>query len=222
MLGLEEINKIIDNFHNEERNEIIRYYIKYGNEIIENPETISKKKILLFQDMLKYVNDEEKSDMINRIMELKTIQTRALILDLISSDYSLDRKYFSKPEKWIKVIIEDIYETFSVGNKENLFNAFKTKQDIINEASSNYELLNIYIEKLSNEMKDIFCSCEKFNSSGNQLLLNIILYKEALKDHVLYNFDELINSIIKRFNKGKNLELNKIYKIYDEYVKTIK
>lgn len=203
MIELENISKIINEFKNEEKKELISYYVKTGLETIENSKLIKNKQIKLFKHILTYIPEKDIDDIIENIIKIKIKQTRAEILDLVISDYSVERRYISKPEKWIETIVEDIYETFDLK---------KSTEDYL----ITNKLASIYNEMLCNEIHHIFCSCEKYNTAGNQFLLNMVFYKESLINYVKYDFDSYFKIIIKRFNEGKNMKIEEIYKIYND------
>lgn len=197
MIQLEEIKNIIDKFKDNDRMELIKHYVNLAKEKLEDPVSIRKKKIALLRDCLQYIPVDDFDAFIDRVLDTKLLQTRALILDLIISNYSLEKHYISKPEKWIDAIFEDMFGTFDLHDDR--------------------DLLEIYNRKLCNEMKDIFCSCQRFNTAGNQLLLNMVAYKDKLSDYTKYDFDGLIRVFEERFNEGKKLPIEEIYRIYNEY-----
>ena len=125
-------------------------------------------------------------------MRHKAIQTRALILDLINTDYSIDIKYIYKPEKWIFAIIKDI-----------------------NDCLIDYpDLINLYNKSLIQEFRDIFLNkVEKYGSNGNQLLVNFLYYIKFIKNYVDCDFTIFLNEIKKQINPSKlykDIELNNI------------
>lgn len=76
--------------------------------------------------------------------------------------------------------------------------------------------LNIYNKKLCNEFVNIFCSCDKFNSSGNQLVLNLVAYIDKMS-FLDYDFNALLKKIKSNFKEEKEINIETIIKCYMTY-----
>lgn len=200
LIQLQEIDKIIERFSDAERAELARHYIVLSRERLHDPMPIGKLKICLLKSNLRYVPPDERVRYCDDVMATKMLQTRALVLDLIEMNYTLEKRCIYRPERWIEAIVADINDTFELSASE-----------------ADAQLFEMYNSKLCDEIQAIFCSCERFNSAGNQLLLNIIAYKDRIGEYTRYNFNALIKRLASRFNEGKCMELKKIGAVYEEY-----
>ncbi|EOB11239.1 hypothetical protein NBO_1364gi001, partial [Nosema bombycis CQ1] len=108
---LKKIKRIISNFNKEEQSELIKYYFESAKRLLLDDKLVSRSKIHLLKDLKEIQNENDLNDLENDLMSHKVLQTRALILDLITKDYSKDTECIYKPEKWIKEIVKDIEET---------------------------------------------------------------------------------------------------------------
>lgn len=172
------------------------------------------------------------SNLIDDVLNIKILQIRTIILEMMSSNYSLDKQYISKPERWFEWVIKDMKETIILDNSTNDTN--NTNNTVSNSAigAISTDIIIKYNKMLCKEIVIIFCSYEKFNSAGNQLILNILAYKDNIVNTLKNNYINkdvineveieivsLLNKIKSNFNKGKCLEMEKIEKIYKEYKK---
>lgn len=89
------------------------------------------------------------------------------------------------------------------------FNNIYSEEDVI-------LCLDLYNEKLCKEFMDIFCSCDKFNTSGNQLILNFVAYIDKMS-FLNYDFASFMQKIRQNFNENKALELDKIIEYYKAF-----
>ena len=194
---LADIVSVINRFSGEERDEITEFYVKEATRQIVDPRPIRKSKIMLMKHISQFTDDPGALE--TRILHMKAIQTRALVLDLVTTNYSMEKRHISKPEKWILAILDDINRTFS--------------------EEHDAKLLGRYNEFLCQEIEQIFCSCEKFNTAGNQLLLNMICYRDEMQKRVSYDFGRLLKKLSSHFNDAKRLSLDVIEQVYVEYNK---
>lgn len=198
---LDEIDELINKFSGEQREEAVNFYIQLSREKLTNRNAIRKKEIELLRRITKYMLKQDRDELVDQIINTKIVQARTFILDNFKDDFSRDKEFFSKISKWMMGVIEDIRETFCLEEEKDL------------------TLLQTFNSRLCEEMILIFCSCEKFNSSGNQLILDLLMYKNSLKDTISFDFDELIGRVRKNFNPGKALKMDEIQEIYDEIEK---
>ncbi|EEQ82851.1 hypothetical protein NCER_100391 [Vairimorpha ceranae BRL01] len=186
-----KINSITSKFDKNEQKILHNFLIEESLDNLFNEKPISKNKINLFF-LLKSFSESVYENKKEILMRHKAIQTRALILDLINTDYSIDIKYIYKPEKWIFAIIKDI-----------------------NDCLIDYpDLINLYNKSLIQEFRDIFLNkVEKYGSNGNQLLVNFLYYIKFIKNYVDCDFTIFLNEIKKQINPSKlykDIELNNI------------
>lgn len=181
---LKKFETLKHQFDKNEQKVLDEYFIETALDTLFNEKSINNLKINLLND-IKVISTKEYEKNKEKLMRHKAIQTRAIILDLISTDYSIDVKCIYKPEKWIYKIIKDIELTFVNENKLlAYYNNFLVK-----------EFLDIFINKV-----------EKYGSNGNQLLVNFICYKKFISKFVKYDFQDF-------FVKIKNqIDLTKLYK----------
>ncbi|OQS55535.1 hypothetical protein EHP00_561 [Ecytonucleospora hepatopenaei] len=69
--------------------------------------------------------------------------------------------------------------------------------------------LEIYNKKLCSAFVNIFCSCDKFNSSGNQLLLNLVAYIDKMS-FLNYDFYSFLRKIKMNFLENKSMKMEDI------------
>jgi len=113
-IKLQEIIKIIEKFKGEDKNKLSSFLLKESEFIFSNFNSFGPLKIQLLKLCLIYSNDKVYC---KKAINNKILQTRALILDLVKSDYSLEQEYFYKPEKWMVLIVDDIRESFGLLRK---------------------------------------------------------------------------------------------------------
>lgn len=238
-LQIKEIEKLLGNFEGENQEELSRYYIEVALQRLKDLNQFNYKKLELLKSILKYSNVKNHKKLIDEILSIKIIQIRALILDLITTNYSMEQQYIYKPEKWMESIINDLFKTFNISERqtENLsLNQSEKYADGESKSKKNQKLkkeykldldlqtidiLNLYNKKLCEEIILIFCSCEKFNSAGNQLILNIVMYIKTVGKYLDYDYSDFIKKLYSRFNPDKAVPLIKIENIYDEYLISI-
>lgn len=200
LLQLQEIDEIIGKFPESDRRALIDYFLEQAKLRLEDPTPIRRRKISLLRSCLAYIPSKGHGGFVDSVLNTKILQTRALILDLVCTNYSLEKQYIYKPEKWAELIVQDVRETFDL------------EEDL--------DLFRIYNAKLCSEILGIFCSCEKFNSAGNQLLLNIVMYRDLLGGLAGYDFDAMLAKLLQRFNSNKSLPIERIESIYREHKET--
>ncbi|KAF9763665.1 hypothetical protein NGRA_1142 [Nosema granulosis] len=225
---LEKIKKILGTFEPEEQAELKNYYVEKSTSLMMDDKKIGKAKIHLLRDMEEVIEDEEVLSKIQRnVIDHKVLQTRALVLDLISTDYTKDLKGIYKPESWVKEIVKDIKETFL---KDDLFetpsppaptsnnnNKIPTDNPNIKEKITQKHptnLIELYNKKLVEEFKDIFLSeVVTFGSAGNQLVLDLRYYANFITKFVSFDFEDLISSIKKQIEPTKLMKDKEIEEI---------
>lgn len=198
---LDEIEKIINKHKGEQRGELIGFYKNIVNETIEDDSMLDKKKIFLVLNVSKYLPENEKQLLISKIVNIKTFQIRTYILNAFDDNFQLEKAHFARVSKWMLCVIEEIKKTFYDYQKSVTLNA---------------ELAIRFHEKLCEELRLIFCSSEKFNTSGNQLLIDVLVYFDSFKEAGEFK-NELIERIRRNFNPGKVFSKEKI----DEIIKNI-
>ncbi|KAI5168436.1 hypothetical protein PAEPH01_0128 [Pancytospora epiphaga] len=199
MLFIDEIESLIDQFPEKHRKTLSEFYIEKSKEKFKEPTPIKRSRISLLRSNLKYIDEKKQKAYVEEIIGLKVLQTRALILDIAGTNYTIDKEHIYKPESWIDLVLVDISETFELPEDIDLFEA--------------------YNRQLCSELLLIFCSCKNFRSSGNQLILNIVYYKDNVKGDINYDFDGLIKKLASRFEKETYWGIDKINEIYNEYLK---
>lgn len=198
---LDEIDELINKFSGEQREEAVDFYVQLSREKLGARNIIGGKEIELLGRMTKYMPKQDRDELVDQVLNTKVVQARTFILDNFKDDFSGEKEFFSKISKWMVAVVDDIRETFDAEQDKDL------------------ELLQIFNARLCEEIALIFCSCEKFNSSGNQLLLDLLMYKDNLKNIVSFDFDGLVDRVRRNFNPGKALKMSEAQEIYDEIQK---
>ncbi|KAM0676158.1 hypothetical protein GVAV_000121 [Gurleya vavrai] len=140
-------------------------------------------------------NENVLQNITNRLFDLKILNLRALVLDLIETDYYSDFQDFCKPENWIFEVIAEIEKTF-----KNL--------------KKHMELFN---EKFLRECERIFLSRNaKFGYCGNLLMINLIVYEKWAKKHFEYDFYPFKKNFKNNFMEERLFDDDKLLKIIDE------
>ncbi|EQB61616.1 hypothetical protein NAPIS_ORF00810 [Vairimorpha apis BRL 01] len=185
-----KIINILDKFNKPTKNILKDFFISSSYEIILDEKPINTKKINLLL-LIKKFNNNKYNSIRNEAMHHKAIQTRALILDMVELK---DLKCIYKPDRWIINIVQD---TSYLPN----------------------DLLEIYNKCLINEFKDIFINnFEKYNESGNQLLVNFKYYIKKINEKINFNFDEFYKTIKIQINENKLMKDDEIEKIVNEFI----
>lgn len=193
----QEVDAIIEKFTGDDRQALAKYYIEVSREKLEDPVPMKRQKMRLLKSNLRYLPEDDRPKFVGEMLGVKVLQIRALVLDLVSTNYSMEKQYISKPESWMEAIVADVFETFDLPADRSLFEE--------------------YNRQLCDEILGIFCSCEKFNSAGNQLILNVVMYRDRVREHTDYDFDAMISRLTRQFNRGKCLGPAKIGEIYREH-----
>lgn len=197
---LEKIKRILGTFEPEEQNELKKYYLDRSVSLLLDDKRIGNAKIHLLRDMEEIVEEEDLRRIQNDAMDHKVLQTRALVLDLITTDYTKDAN-ISKPEKWVKEIVKDIKETFLRDDTKG--------QD--------FTLLALYNEKLVEEFKKIFLTdVATFGTSGNQLVLDLTFYSRFISEFVSFDFGNLFKEIQAQIDANKVMEDSEIEEILNK------
>ncbi|ORE00305.1 hypothetical protein A0H76_1609 [Hepatospora eriocheir] len=213
-LSLNDLNKIILKFENNDRLHLVKYAFKKSIEKInEDNDLFHNKKLILTLNLCQYLKDKYKAEFIDFILDTKILNMRALILDFVDTDYKGYQKYFYKPERWMRKLIKDIKETFmlAIENSELKFT------DKIND----YKYLNIEkIEKTvnfedSDTLDEIFNEYGEFNKVYQQedLKLSLIIFNNKL----VREFEKIFLGTEEFGRAGNQLVLNFI--CYSEYMK---
>lgn len=203
-LLLEEINEIIQKFEGDNKTKLVGFYVELVKTKLLNEKPFDRTKVLVLKDVLKYLKEDERNPYITEVFKSKVIQMRALVLDLVVVNYSVEKQHIARPERWIELLINDINSCFEIEDNEER------------------GLFKIYNELICDEIILLFCSYEKFNSGGNQLLLNIIAYQNAVEMYTDYDFSKMYDEIKRHFMAGKDLPIKEIRNIYKEYAKSKK
>lgn len=185
-----KIVNILDKFNQPTKKILTDFFISSSHEIILDEKPINTKKINLLNLIKKFDLDKYNS-IKHEVMHHKAIQTRALILDMVELK---DLKCIYKPDNWIINIINDT--------------SYLPR-----------DLLEIYNKCLINEFKDIFINkFEKYNESGNQLLVNFRFYIRKMNEKVNFDFEQFYKTIKSQINENKLIEDNEINKIVNEFI----
>lgn len=123
---------------------------------------ITNKEISLLLLVQKFTSPETFFHIREAVLNLKIKQIETFVLSSSKFDFFKSKKHFSKVSKWMKILVQDLKETFPGKEECGLF-----------------VLLN---SKLCDLLSKIFLSNEKFNSGGNQLLIDLLYYSVFFKD----------------------------------------
>lgn len=198
-MTLKEIEKIINKCSGEQRAELVMFYKKSVENKLENATHINGQLIRLVCDVSRYLPSTEKQGILNKLMNIKTLQIRTYILNEFKDDFTTEKQHFASFSKWMIVLIDDISRAFYQENPDN--NKRRVALD--------QKLAEDFHKKVLEEFKLVFCSNEKFNSAGNQLLIDLTRYFdifEGFEDEKSY----LMERVRKNFNTGKALTKEKI------------
>lgn len=200
---LDEIEKIINKHSGEQRGELIGFYKNIVSDTIESDSVLDKKKIILVLDLLKYIPSSEKQLFVSKVVNIKTFQVRTYILNTFDDDFQLEKEHFSKVSKWMLSVIEEVKNTF-----------YNKKSDPLN-----IDLVTQFHEKFSEEIRLIFCSNERFNTAGNQLLIDVLKYFDSFEEAGNFK-NELVGRIRRNFNPGKVFSNEKLNEIVENISET--
>ncbi|KAK6090428.1 hypothetical protein P3W45_000525 [Vairimorpha bombi] len=191
---LKRFDDLRSKFDDNEQIILTEYFVDTALQTLFNEKSIDRSKINLLND-IKSLSPETYTNKKDELMRHKAIQTRALVLDLISTDYSVDVKCIYKPEKWVYEILKDVENTF------------------VDETG----LLSSYNEFLVKEFEDIFINkVEKYGSNGNQLLVNLICYKRFINKFVEFDFTDLFTKIKNQIDPIKLYQDKELESIVDD------
>lgn len=238
LIQLEEINAIINRFAGTHRKTIVNHYLSRARAKLADPKPMGRKKMWLLRNSLQYIELDSRIDYIREMLSNKVLQTRALVLDLINANYAFDKKHLYKPESWMEHIIFDIEEAFETARLEPkagvstahprgdigkmVTEAFSEIGDsptaLLSDPRVDQILLGEYNRQLCIEMLNIFISCERFNTAGNQLILSLFAYQDRVGKYVDYDFKDMNQMLIGRFQPGTYFGDERIAQIYAEFV----
>lgn len=162
-----------------------------GNVIIE------RKQIELLFRLKKYVPDTIYLQILEETIKLKIQQAQTYILD--NSKIKLDEKksHFSNVSKYMKILALDFENTYLFGRDEY--------------ADLTTSLMKKLLESFCKLFVLIFYSEIKFNSSANQILIDLFYLKSKFEE--FYDFNELINKFKSNFKDGKILDDSYIIRV---------
>lgn len=196
---LERITKILDKFKGSDRDEIIDFYVSLYRENLANITDINFNSLRFLKDVSSF-NTPHTEELQKETIRHKVLQTRALILDLITSDYTKDSEVVEKPEKWVTSLVKDIQVTFDL------------------EDDFYRNLFIVYNDELLEEFKTIFVSSIiKFGSAGNQLLVNLAFYERFVASVITVDMEALLGEIRSNFNPGCAMSKEEIEKLVKTY-----
>ncbi|WEL39402.1 hypothetical protein PFJ87_09g00290 [Encephalitozoon hellem] len=195
---LEKVQKIIGDFEDEDKQILIKHYVQTSRNVLLDEKEVKKSKLSLLGDLHAIGGKDEINAIVNDVLDHKILQIRALILDLVDDDYTSDSKVIGRPEKWIKRIIEDAEETFSL------------------DSEFGKRMFSIYNEKLLEEFCKIFISeNRKFGTGGNQLLLNFYYYERFVQSKIEFDFQDFFSRMTSSFKDHCYRSKEELEKILD-------
>ncbi|AFM98906.1 hypothetical protein KMI_11g16890 [Encephalitozoon hellem] len=195
---LEKVQKIIGDFEDEDKQILIKHYVQTSRNVLLDEKEVKKSKLSLLGDLHAIGGKDEVNAIVNDVLDHKILQIRALILDLVDDDYTSDSKVIGRPEKWIKRIIEDAEETFSL------------------DSEFGKRMFSIYNEKLLEEFCKIFISeNRKFGTGGNQLLLNFYYYERFVQSKIEFDFQDFFSRMTSSFKDHCYRSKEELEKILD-------
>jgi hypothetical protein len=194
LMELKRIHQIIDKFTDpDDRSEVIAHYVSTAREILLDESEIKHSKIELLCDLKDYGGYNE---LLNEVLDHKVLQTQALVLDLVSTDYTAECQSIYKTEKWMKELVKDAREAFDL------------------ESPDERAMFEMYNQKLLGTFCGIFLSeAAPLGSGGNQLLLNFTYYKKFVVGRVECDFGgffKKVRSAFKEENYMSDEELEQI------------
>ena len=192
---LEEIKNTISTFEGTQRAELIDFYYEIVKDKVENCKSIDSKRIDLILSVSNFVTPEERKSLMSKAINIKISQIRTFILENAKENFTAEKTHFSNISKWMQALIQEI---------SNTFNPPRVSEAIAIE----------FHTKLIEELSLIFCSYEKFNSAGIQLLLDLNAYHDNFNACIKGKFS-LYDKIKSNFLPGKCLpdaEIKEIYK----------
>ncbi|KAM0671873.1 hypothetical protein CWI42_040100 [Ordospora colligata] len=202
---LDKVKRIINNFEGDDRNSLVSHCILVSRDVLLDDREVKRAKLDVVTDLYSIIVDDADA-LLDEVLSHKILQVRALILDLVDNDYSVDYEDVGMPERWIRKIVEDTRDTFDF------------------ESEFGMKALLMYNKKLLDEFCAIFVSTnKKFGSNGNQLLLNFYYYKkeigtkacEASKD-TNDDFEEFFNTIKQSFRSDMYKTVEELEEILRE------
>jgi hypothetical protein len=198
-MTLEEIHRIIDKFADaSSRAELVRHYMDVSRKLLLDEGEINHKKLQLLCDLKGYDGYDELAD---EVLSHKVLQTQALVLDLVGTDYTAERHTVYKPERWAREIVRNIAETFDFGSPDEC------------------SLFGIYNQKLLDTFCDIFVSePARLGTGGNQLLLNLTYYRRFVQGKIECDFDNFFKKMRSAFREECYMSDEKLEEVLGENV----
>ncbi|KAF7684105.1 hypothetical protein TCON_0697 [Astathelohania contejeani] len=197
---INEVIQLIDSFADKDDQKIVmNHFMTEAANKLNSGVSVCYSKINLLCDIqilknkYEYIDEEKIRKITNATLELKLLEIRALILDLVNSDYSEDLENIYKQEEWIDNVISNIEQTFNLQSieildtKDLIFRLFAKYNDLFLK-----ECLKIFVSKNN-----------KFGSKGNQLMLNLKYYEKFVRKYIDFNSDEYFSKFIENFKDGK-------------------
>lgn len=197
-MGIKEIEKIINKHNGDQRIELINTYRKEVDNAIESAKAIRSQHIRLICSIMKFLSPSEKQQLISKVVNTKAYQVRTYILNNNNSDFSQEKEHFSSFSGWATALVKETEQTFYESEGGNAIDE---------------EIAEIFQKKILDELKLIFCSSEKFNSEGNQLLLDLKKYMRSFKGAEREK-EALEERVRKNFNFSKVFSTGKIEEVY--------
>lgn len=195
---LDRIQAIINKFQGEDRRRLTEHYVSVSRRLLLNEREVRHSKIDLLRD-LQSVEGGNTQELAEEVLDHKVLQVRALVLDLVNSDYSSDCETVYKPEKWIREITRDIRDTFDF------------------DSEFEQALFASYNKKLLEEFCKIFISGNRrFGTNGNQLLLNLYHYRAFVLRRMDLQFDGFFHRVRVSFREGCDRPEQEILRILAE------
>lgn len=193
-MTLDEISKLINRYEGEQRAELVDYYAQIVNEFLEDEKPINTPKIHLVVEVSKFLLADQRKSLMSKAINIKISQIRSYILEHFQEDFTTEKTHFSSISKWMHVLILEISKTF-------------------NPPLVSDEIAIEFHKKLCEELSLVFCSCEKFNSAGNQLLLDLKAYFDVFQN-VIKDRKLLLEKVSKNFLPNKCLTNERIEELY--------
>lgn len=187
---IQKVYEIIDEFDDENKKELCNHYFSVWKHKLESINTVNSLCIAVLSDLKLMFNkysflDEEKFVELEVLtLKRKILEIRAGILDLVDTDYSDNIENVYKPEKWMFEIISELKTYFNFSEEGQI------------------PLLKDFTDIFLEELCLIFLSQNKrFGKSGNQLVLNFLLYKFFVKKVTSYEFSNFFAKFVGSFEK---------------------
>ncbi|KAH9411730.1 hypothetical protein HK407_04g08410 [Ordospora pajunii] len=195
---LSKIERIISNFEGDDRNSLVKHCISVLRDVLLDDREVKRAKLDVVADLYS-ISVDDADALLDEVLSHKILQVRALILDLVDNDYSVDYEDVRMPERWARKIVKDVGDTFDFGSEFGM------------------KAFLMYNKKLLDEFCAIFVSANrKFGSNGNQLLLNFYYYKKEVGRKACEVSKDTDNDFEEFFSTIKQSFRNNLYKTEEE------